>query len=241
MTTRTLALMAALLMGAAGASADSALEQRLTAAVARVLPGVAVTAIGPGPIAGIYEVMLGPSVLYISEDGQFIFKGDVFDLKTLDNVTALRRGAARMEAFAEIGADSMIEFAPAGEVERTIYIFTDIDCGYCRKMHLEVGELNAAGIAVRYLAYPRTGIAGESYDKAVAVWCSKDRREALTASKAGKTLRVATCPNPVKEQYRLGEAMGVRGTPAVYSDTGESIGGYVPARELIRMLGVNQG
>jgi thiol:disulfide interchange protein DsbC len=241
MTIRTLVLMAALLMGAAGASADAGLEKRLTTAVSRVLPDVEVTAIGPGPVKGIYEVMLGPTVLYISEDGQFIFKGDVFDLKTLDNVTAIRRGQARMEAFAEIGENSMIEFAPAGETKRTIYIYTDIDCGYCRKMHLEVGELNAAGIAVRYLAYPRSGIGGESYDKAVAVWCSRDRREALTASKAGKTLHVATCPNPVEAQYHLGEAMGVRGTPAVYSDTGESIGGYVPAKELIRMLGVNQG
>lgn len=241
MTRRTLALMAALLMGAAGASADTGLEQRLTAAVARVLPDVEVTAINPGPIAGVYEVMLGPSVLYISEDGQFIFKGDVFDLKTLDNVTAKRRGAARIEAFAELGVDSMIEFAPAGDAKRTIYVYTDIDCGYCRKMHLEVAELNAAGIAVRYLAYPRTGIGGESYDKAVSVWCSKDRREALTASKAGKTLHVASCPNPVDEQFRMGEAMGVRGTPAVYSDTGELIGGYVPAAELIRMLGVKKG
>jgi len=241
MTIRTIALVTALFMGATGASADSGLEQRLTAAVARVLPDVEVTAIAPGPIAGVYEVMLGPTVLYISEDGQFIFKGDIFDLKTLDNVTAKRRGAARMEAFAEIGVDSMIEFAPAGETKRAIYVYTDIDCGYCRKLHLEVGALNAAGIAVRYLAYPRTGIGGESYDKAVAVWCSKDRREALTASKAGKTLHVATCPNPVEAQYHMGEAMGVRGTPAVYSDTGESIGGYVPAKELIRMLGVNQG
>lgn len=241
MTIRTIALVTALFMGATGASADSGLEQRLTAAVARVLPDVEVTAIAPGPIAGVYEVMLGPTVLYISEDGQFIFKGDIFDLKTLDNVTAKRRGAARMEAFAEIGVDSMIEFAPAGETKRAIYVYTDIDCGYCRKLHLEVGALNAAGIAVRYLAYPRTGIGSESYDKAVAVWCSKDRREALTASKAGKTLHVATCPNPVEAQYRLGETMGVRGTPAVYSDTGESIGGYAPARELIRMLGGNQG
>ena len=241
MTRRTLVLTAALLLGAAGASANEGLEQRLTAAVARVLPDVAVTGISPGPIAGVYEVMLGPTVLYISEDGQYIFKGDVFDLKSLDNVTAKRRAAARMDAFAAIGVENMIEFAPVGDTKRTIYIYTDIDCGYCRKMHLEVGELNAAGIAVRYLAYPRSGIGGESYDKAVAVWCSADRQAALTASKAGETLKAGTCPNPVEDEYHMGEAMGVRGTPAVYSDTGEMIGGYVPAKELIRMLGVRQG
>jgi len=241
MTIRTLALFAALSFGAAAANADEDISKQLTKAVGKVLPDVAVTSIEKGPVDGIYEVMLGPTVLYISADGRYIFKGDVFDLKSLDNVTAQRRGAARVEAFADIGVEQMIEFSPDGPAKRTVYVYTDIDCGYCRKMHLEVDELNDAGIAVRYLAYPRSGIGGESYDKAVAVWCSTNRQEALTASKAGKKLKLATCPNPVKEHYQMGEAMGVRGTPAVYSDTGESIGGYVPAKELIRILGAQKG
>ena len=49
-------------------------------------------------------------------------------------------------------------------------IFTDIDCGYCRKLHKEVPELNRLGVAVRYLAYPRAGIGSISYDKAVSAW-----------------------------------------------------------------------
>ena len=115
----------------------------------------------------------------------------------------------------------MIEFSPSNrEVSHTLYIYTDIDCGYCRKMHQEINQLNDAGIAVRYLAYPRSGIGGESYDKAVSVWCAADRQQALTESKAGKLLPSASCTNPVADHYRMGEAMGVRGTPAVYLENG---------------------
>jgi thiol:disulfide interchange protein DsbC len=186
--------------------------------------------------------MLGPSIIYVSGDGRYIVKGDIFDLSTLDNITGARRAAARVDAFASLGYDDMIEFAPKnGEVKRTLYVYTDIDCGYCRKMHQEVGLLNDAGIAVRYLAYPRSGIGGESYKKAVSVWCAADRPQALTASKAGQKIENAECPNPVTKFYHMGEAMGVRGTPAVYSDDGESLGGYVPAPELIRLLLSTEG
>ena len=237
MTGAKMALSCILLWYVAGAGADAELDARLTQAIEKVLPGPAVTSVSPGPVPGLYEMMLGPSVIYISEDGRFVVKGDVFDLNTLKNITESRRAAARVDAFAEIGVENMIEFAPKNrKVLRTIYVYTDIDCGYCRKMHLEVGQLNDAGIAVRYLAYPRTGIGSEAYDKAVSVWCSDDRQNALTESKAGKTIKLLACENPVTEHYRMGEAMGLRGTPAVYLDDGDQIGGYVPAKELIQLL-----
>ncbi len=222
--------------------ADNELNIRLTKAIQKVLPDAAITSVSPGPLPGVYEVTIGPSLLYVSEDGRYVLKGDVFDLDSLENITKKRRGEARIAALEDLGPDDMIEFAATnGQTLHTLYVFTDIDCGYCRKMHLEVGALNDAGITVRYLAFPRTGLESESYDKAVAVWCSADRQKALTASKAGKTIQSKACENPVKDHYLMGEAMGVRGTPAVYSDDGEAIGGYVPAKELIRRLSSTEG
>jgi thiol:disulfide interchange protein DsbC len=103
-------------------------------------------------------------------------------------------------------------------------------------MHNEVGQLNSAGVTVRYLAFPRTGTTGPSFDKAVAVWCAADRQEALTRSKLGKTVDSRKCDNPVAKEYELGNAMGVTGTPSVYTEQGKHIGGYVPAAELIKMI-----
>ncbi len=229
---------AAALFGLAlSAGAEDGLEQKFSERLKSVLPDAKVTAVRPAPIAGLYEVEIGPTLLYMSGDGRYVIRGDVFDLQTHDNLTDARRAKARLAAFDRVGADSMIEFAPAnGKPVRTLYVFTDVDCGYCRKMHQEVKRLTDAGIAVRYLAFPRSGLDSESYDKAVGVWCSPNRQQALTDAKLGKKLEAGKCDNPVAAHYHLGEMMGVRGTPAVYLDDGAEIGGYIPAGELIHML-----
>jgi len=215
-------------------------DQKLQAELAKVIPDAKVTAVNPSPIAGLYEVMLGANVLYMTADGRYTLRGDIFDLKTRANLTDSRRSEARIAAFVA-EAPRAIEFAPAnGKVESTLYVFTDIDCGYCRKMHAEVPKLNAAGIAVQYFAFPRAGLKSESYDKAVAVWCAKDPRSALTSAKQGKKPELMKCENPVAAQFELGQSVGVQGTPAVFTEDGEEIGGYIPAKELIKMLEENE-
>ena len=231
------AFVAFILTVVSNASADSADNERIKAAVKKVLPDAEVTSIEIAPLSGMYEVMVGPTALYVSGDGRYIVKGDIFDISTLENLTRSRQAKARIDAFQALDINNVIEFAPAsGETKRTLYVYTDIDCGYCRKLHLEVDQLTDAGIAVRYLAYPRSGLKGEAYAKAVAVWCAENRQSALTQSKAGRAVSSPRCDNPVADHHRLGEAMGIRGTPAVYSDNGEQLGGYVPAGDLIRML-----
>jgi thiol:disulfide interchange protein DsbC len=216
---------------------DDALTAKLTARIRSVLPDAKVTSIKPAPVPGLYEVSIGPTILYMTGDGKFAVRGDIFDLESKRNVTDQRRMQARVESFKGLGEGSPIRFAATGgKAQHEIYVFTDIDCGYCRKMHKEISQLNAAGIAVNYLAFPRTGLDSESYDKAVAVWCAPDRQAALTNAKTGKKIQNAKCDNPVAKHFRLGEAMAVQGTPAVYSADGEDLGGYIPAPELVRIL-----
>ena len=152
------------------ATADDALKKRLSERLSKVIPDATVTSVKPGPVAGLYEVMLGATVLYMSEDGGYVFRGDIFDLNSKANLTDTRRIEARTTAFGGLKQGSTIEFpANSAKPVATLYVFTDIDCGYCRKFHQEVPALNKAGISVRYLAFPRTGIDSPSYDKAVAV------------------------------------------------------------------------
>ncbi|MGH8473874.1 MAG: thioredoxin fold domain-containing protein, partial [Gammaproteobacteria bacterium] len=65
---------------------------------------------------------------------------------------------------------------------------------------------------------------------------AKDRQQALTDAKLGKPVSPATCDNPVKRQYDLGQRMGIQGTPALITDTGEELGGYVPAQQLVQFF-----
>ncbi len=188
------------------------------------------------PVPGLYEVVIGTQIVYLSGDGRYVLRGDLLDLEHASNLTQAREGGLRKAAIDAVPANEMIVFAPMGQPKHTVTIFTDIDCGYCRKLHGEITNYNRAGIEVRYLAYPRTGPAGESYDKAVSVWCAQDRKSALTQAKLGKPVPAASCDNPVAKHYELGNRLGVQGTPSIVLESGEMVPGYVPAAELAQML-----
>lgn len=125
---------------------------------------------------------------------------------------------------------------PAKNAKHTITIFTDIDCGYCRKLHSEVSRYTDAGITVRYLFFPRSGPNTESYFKAVSVWCADDRNQALTDAKLNNKVINKTCENPIDKHMQLAQAFGVNGTPAIIADDGTMVPGFVPAKELVKHL-----
>ncbi len=232
----TSAVLGLLVWVATNAQADE-VSERLAARLAKMFPKEKINDVTASPVPGLYEVLVGGSLFYVSRDGRYVMHGDLIDLDAHVNISDQRRALARKQVFETMDEKGFIDFpSKLAETKKTLYVFTDIDCGYCRKMHTEVGRLNEAGIRVRYLAFPRSGLVGESYDKAVGVWCAPDPREALTKAKLGMSINSPKCDNPVAKEYELGNAMGVTGTPAVYTEQGKYIGGYVPADDVIKML-----
>jgi thiol:disulfide interchange protein DsbC len=221
--------------GAQIVMADDADMAEINKALQVLAPGVKPDSITPSSIPGMYEVMLGADVVYISKNGRYLLQGDLLDLQTKKNLTEGKRAAGRLKLVNSMREDKMIVFAPA-KVKHTITVFTDIDCPYCRKMHAEMSAYNQLGIKVRYMLYPRAGVNSESYEKAVSVWCAKDRKTALTTAKATGTITKKTCENPVREHMALADSMGVSGTPTLVLEDGRTLPGYVPAQRLSRLL-----
>jgi thiol:disulfide interchange protein DsbC len=215
--------------------ADTGSQEAITKSLSSVFPGVTPDKISPSPMEGVSEVLIGPRLMYVSNDGKYLLQGSLIDMKTRTDISEARRDGIRLDALNELGEDKMIVF-PAKEQKHVITVFTDIDCGYCRKLHGEMDKYNAEGITVRYLMFPRAGINSASYNKAVSVWCSKDQQDAMTRSKAGENLPNASCDNPIKEEYELGQLIGVRGTPAIIMEDGAMLPGYVPAARLVKAL-----
>lgn len=188
------------------------------------------------PIAGLFEATIDAEILYISEDGRYILMGDLRDAQNGDNLTENKRNQQRVAILNSVDEKDMVVFAPTTETKAVLNVFTDVDCPYCSKFHNEVKDLNAAGIKVRYLAFPRAGQKSPTFKKMVSVWCAKDQQQAMTDAKAGKEIPEATCSNPVQAQFELGSKIGVNGTPALVLSTGELIPGYVPAAKLVPHL-----
>jgi thiol:disulfide interchange protein DsbC len=200
------------------------------------LQGAKPSDVSNSPIPGLYEVTMGGLVAYVSEDGKFLVSGDVYDLESQTNLTAARRSSARAKALAAAPEEDMIIFSPANP-KMTVTVFTDVDCGYCRKFHSQIAEYNKAGIRVRYMSYPRTGPGTASWAKSESVWCAADRKDALTRAKRDEAVKGKSCGDAViKTQYELGDDLGVEGTPAIFTTNGDYVGGYLPPAQLVQTI-----
>ncbi len=188
-------------------------------------------AISETPIDGILQVQINGDIVYTSADGKYMFQGRIIDLDTREDLTEASKAGLRKELMANIDPSGQITFSPEDPVY-DLTVFTDIDCGYCRKLHSQVDEYNKQGIAIHYMSFPRAGVGSRSYEKAVSVWCARDQQSAMTQAKLGSEPDPEQCDNPVAEQYQLGIDLGVTGTPALLTSSGQLIPGYVPPDQL---------
>jgi thiol:disulfide interchange protein DsbC len=234
---KTFLLSLVLLMFALPAAADDgSVAETIRERVAEIAPQAEVGDIEPTPLEGIWSVVVGGDVVFMSADGRYLFHGELVDLQAQRSLTEEKRQAIRLNALEELGESSMIIYEPEGESRYEITVATDIDCPYCRQMHRQIEEYTALGIRVRYLLMPRAGVQSDSYDKAVSVWCADDRHAALTRAKLGQPIDRLRCDNPVDEHMALTQQLGVRATPTIITGSGSMIPGYRPPQALADLL-----
>jgi thiol:disulfide interchange protein DsbC len=206
------------------------------AEVASRIPGTQPDQLRVSPIQGIYELTRGAEIAYVTSDGQYAITGDLYDLHANNDLTETRRREVRAKLIAAMPESDMLIFAPK-DPKYTVTVFTDVDCGYCRKLHSQMAEYNRLGIRVRYLMYPRTGPNTSAWTKAEQVWCSADRNDALTRAKLGQELPTKPCANnPVARTYALGQDFALDGTPAIVLANGEMLPGYAPPDVLLKQI-----
>lgn len=215
-------------------------SQKLVEALRANMPNLPIESIHTTPVPGVYGIELsGGQVLYGSKDGQYFIAGDMYEIgEGITNLAENRRALKRKAIIDDIPQEDFVVFSPSGPTKTHVTVFTDVDCGYCRKLHQEMADINALGIEVRYMAYPRQGLNTPTYDKIVSAWCADDPNEAITALKAGQNIPPATCDHPVADQFRIGQQVGVTGTPAIVTESGTLLPGYVPAAELAIRIGL---
>jgi len=238
-----LVLLALASIAQAGEPVDKATADKLSAALNSPAMGLKVASVETSEVPGMYAVQFeaGPLV-YATADGSYFILGDLFQVSNGQyvNLAEKRRDGERAAQLAAVDTGDMIIFPAEGETRAHITVFTDVTCFYCQKLHKEVPELNKRGVEVRYLAYPRSGVDSPGYRQLVGAWCSDNPQDTLTRLKNKEAVPAKQCDdNPVQAQYQLGQEMGVRGTPAMVTETGQMIPGYQSADQLMVTLGLN--
>ena len=210
-------------------------EAAIRQAMTKSMPSVKVDSVKPAVVKGLFEVVVGANIYYVSEDGKYLLQGRLVDVAARKDLTEEKLNVTRKLAIEKMGQANMIVFKPK-ITKYTVTIFTDIDCGYCRKLHSEIDQYLAQGITIQYLFFPRAGKGSDSYNKAVSVWCAEDRNVALTAAKKDQKLPEKTCDNPIDEHMQLASEFDVKGTPMIISENGNVYPGYLPAKQLVEAL-----
>ena len=211
--------------------------EQLKGNLTKEMPELTISEIKTTPIDGLYQLITGSRLFYLTPDLKYAFRGSIIELDSQTDITARDQGKLSMQAIENIGEQNMVIFEPKeGKAERTITVFTDTSCPYCARLHEEVPTLNEAGIRVRYLLYPRAGIGSDAHKVLQSVWCSDDRQQALTDAKAGKDIGEKSCDNPIPQHMELARLVGLQGTPLIFTDAGEMVSGYRPANILIESI-----
>lgn len=229
-------LIAALALVVGASLAHAADDGAARAAVQKLVGERKIEVFEAAPVPGYYQAVIGSQLLYVSADGRYVLQGTLYDANARLDLTAARMAVINGAKLADYPQDKRIVFAPKSKPKYKVTVFTDIDCGYCRKLHSHMAEYNERGIQVDYLFFPRTGPGTPSFNKAVSVWCADDQHAAFTAAKAGSDPVPKQCPNPIAEEFQLGVDVGVDGTPAIYAADGSKIGGYLTPDQMIAQL-----
>jgi thiol:disulfide interchange protein DsbC len=232
-------------MGASAENAGTSDEQTRIALSAKI-PGASPEDLRATPVPGIYELVHGEDISYVTADAAYVFSGDLYQITSsgsFPNLTEARRRELempkwqeRLAQLAKIPESQMLIFGPE-KARHTITVFTDVDCQWCRKLHSQIDDYNKLGIRVRYLFFPRSGPDTESWYRAEAVWCAKDRKQALTRAKNDEPIEMKRCGNtPVARDFALGRQLGVTGTPGVILETGELLPGYAAPEDMLAYI-----
>jgi thiol:disulfide interchange protein DsbC len=190
-------------------------------------------------LPNFYEVILSDgSFFYVEKGGQYLVLGDIFKIKNeeLVNLSREKNYSKAKDMLQKIDEKSLIKFSPK-EIKYKVYVFTDVDCGFCRKFHNQISSYLDQGIQVNYLAFPRSGIDSDTYKKMSIAWCSLNRQEVLTGLKKDKDFEQIDCEdNPIKTHFELAKSIDIQGTPTIISQSGFTIPGYIEAKELLEYL-----
>ena len=218
----------------------SASQENIREGLKNILPdGAVIEQIEPSPIPGIYAVYYGDlQPIYVTQDGSFFIYGDIYkiNINSISNITEKSIVERRKLILQNIPSEELISFKSSNE-QFSVIVFTDVDCGYCRKLHNQIDEYNSLGISINYAAFPRSGLGTSAFTKMVGAWCSDNPKDSMTKLKNNLTLDISFCENqPVSKQYIIGKKLGVDGTPSFFSMDGEMFPGYIEPEELLLRL-----
>lgn len=197
--------------------------------------GVKVTEVNPTPIPGLYEAVVEGDVIYSDAEANHVIMGQLFDTRTQQNLTAETKERLSRIDFSTLPLNDAIKTVH-GTGERELVVFSDPNCGFCKKMEASLKDLK--DVTIYTFLYPV--ITPGSKDASANIWCSKDASKAwsdqmVSGKKAAE--RSKDCDiSALDRNIELGKKLGVSGTPTVFVPSGRRAPGAVDLGYIEQLL-----
>lgn len=233
-----LALLAAFVCSPLFADSDDVpadVAGKIRATLHERIPEMQIDSIHKSPLPGLYELNIGAELLYSNDTGTLIFVGRIVDTKSRQDLTAERWNALNAIDFNSLPFDLAIKVV-RGDGSRKLAVFADPMCPYCQQLEQQLQGVT--NITVYTFLYPIESIHPGAGQKAVEIWCSKDRSAAwskwmLQKTDPGDTQCKGT---PVDQLQKLGEKLHVDSTPTIFTVDGKRTRGAIKHNEIEQLL-----
>lgn len=240
MNTKTKSAMA-LTMFVIATMASSAFADDTTDAIKSALqaryPATTFTEVKPSPIHGLYEVIMGRNIAYTDSVGKYMMFGHLYDMKAQKDLTADELNSINKIDVAKLPIENAIK-SVHGRGKRVMYVFSDPECPFCKRLEPELAKID--NVTIYTFPFPIESLHPGTTEVSKRIWCSKHQSDAWTQMLTTGTLpqdaKTSDCKNPIEANGRLGDSLGIRGTPTLIFSNGSIVPGAAPAAEIEKHL-----
>ena len=219
---------------AQAATAQDAASAQVLTNLKRTYPATSFTSVGPSTIPGLYEVLMGRNVAYTDASGRYFLFGNLMDMQTQTNLTQERTESLQRVEIPSLPIDQALKTVK-GNGSRTLYVFSDPSCGFCKQLEPSLAALT--DVTIYTFIVPMLG--QPSMAAGAGIWCSKDRAKAWTTHMTGSAKAPsapANCDHPLRKNLQLAEKLGITATPTLVTAQGTRVAGALPVAQLRALL-----
>ena len=223
-----------LLACSASAADDSAaVKKRFT----ERFPERNVVSVNATPLNGIYEVVMqGRQIVYTDTRTDFIFVGDMVDVKKRQSLTEQRMNELSKVDWKALPLDLAVKEV-RGNGSRSLAVFSDPDCPFCKKLEQDsLAKLD--NVTIYTFLLPLTELHPDAARKSAQIWCATDRTAAwLDLMRHNKAPQgAASCDTPLARIQTLAKTLGISGTPGLVFPSGKLVPGAISQAEIEKLL-----
>ncbi|MDQ8953555.1 DsbC family protein [Acinetobacter rudis] len=198
-------------------------------------PDIPVNSVNTTQFKDIYEVYMGGRIVYTNDDAKYFLVGNLIDLPNQVNITEQRQQVLSSIDVSKLPLNQAIKKVK-GKGQRVIYLFSDPDCPYCKKLEAELDKVD--NLTIYLFINPITSLHPTADKTSKQIWCSSQPYQAWTdyTLKGIAPTAKDSCKNPIDKNLELAKKLEVTGTPTFFLKDGRRISGALPATELEMML-----